>query len=155
MRSVLKAFQGHVRTFHLVLYDFAFDAGRDSALLTSRTAQLAPEALRLAQTPTWLNFSQRNTTAAPGKHHRHTSHPDLRYAVHSELFHLPSDTNGAAAASELEAEGTEWRAKALPSFNSMSIESRLGWIPGLAETSIAMNDDFFILRPHSVRQRHS
>lgn len=25
----------------------------------------------------------------------------------------------------------EWKKKALPSFNSMAIESRIGWLPGL------------------------
>lgn len=146
MRSVLSALHGHLRTVHLVIYDFAFDMTRDAGLLHEK--QHARGTMRVAQTPTWLNFSRLNATAgvAPG---RHIIGPNFRYAVHSEIFHLPTSegetlTNGPGAVEE------EWRTKALPSFNSMSIESRLSWLPGLAETSVALNDDFFMLRPHSV-----
>lgn len=58
----------------------------------------------------------------------------------------------------------QWRQKALPSFNSMAIESRIGWLPGLvsqrrasgvcsmiqSDVTLALNDDFFLLRPHAV-----
>ncbi|BEJ06147.1 hypothetical protein CcaverHIS641_0306690 [Cutaneotrichosporon cavernicola] len=134
MRSVLRALQGHLRTFHLVVYDFAFDAEHDAARMPgSLPSSSTGDSLRVAQTPTWLDFSRLNSTEGP----------NLQYAVHSEIFHLPTPGASNEAVSE-------WRTKALPSYNSMAIESRLAWLPGLAETSIALNDDFFILRPHSV-----
>ncbi|GMK56901.1 hypothetical protein CspeluHIS016_0307410 [Cutaneotrichosporon spelunceum] len=145
MRSVLRALRGHLRTLHLVVYDFAFDAAQDSerigaaldaALDGGVDPHAAGEGLRVAQTPTWLDFSQLNATHGPS----------LRYAVHSEIFRLPTDADNKTKAG-VEA---EWRQRALPTYNSMAIEARLGWLPGLAETSIALNDDFFILRPHSV-----
>lgn len=144
MRSVLKALQGQLRTFHLVVYDFAFDATHDAAHLNPGTVPSLHDTLRVAQTPTWLDFSRLNTSQDTSR----SPYPNLRYAVHSEIFHLPTvaqDAVGTEVADE-----AEWQTKALPSYNSKSIESRLGWLPGLAETAIALNDDFFILRPHSV-----
>ncbi|BEJ13631.1 hypothetical protein CspHIS471_0308050 [Cutaneotrichosporon sp. HIS471] len=118
----------------LTVYDFAFDAAQDAARMpSSLPSSSLRDSLRVAQTPTWLDFSRLNSTEGP----------NLQYAVHSEIFHLPT----AGASNEAE---SEWRTKALPSYNSMAIESRLAWLPGIAETSIALNDDFFILRPHSV-----
>ncbi|KLT42836.1 hypothetical protein CC85DRAFT_285184 [Cutaneotrichosporon oleaginosum] len=143
MRSVLKALQGHLRTFHLVVYDYAFDVTHDTARLTPTV--LSPrDTLRVAQTPTWLDFSQLNASAKG---------PNIQYAVHSEIFHLPTVAQDAVKVEVVDE--AEWRSKSLPSYNSKSIESRLGWLPGLAETSIALNDDFFVLRPHSVADFHS
>ncbi len=142
MRSVLKALQGHLRTFHLVVYDFAFDVTHDAARLAPGTVLSSRDTLRVAQTPMWLDFSRLNATA------KGRNYPDLQYAVHSEIFHLPTVAQDAVGAEVVDE--AEWRTKALPSYNSKSIESRLGWLPGLAETAIALNDDFFILQPHSV-----
>ena len=57
-----------------------------------------------------------------------TSHPKVTVVDHKEIF---SD------------------ARALPTFNSHAIESRLHVIPGLSENFIYFNDDFFVGRPLS------
>ncbi|WRT64707.1 uncharacterized protein IL334_001641 [Kwoniella shivajii] len=40
----------------------------------------------------------------------------------------------------------EWKALALPNFNSFAIESRMSWLTDVSENFIALNDDMFILR---------
>lgn len=145
VRSVLSALPGVVGNFHLILYDFAFEASKDGDLLR-RGSQLllSVDKLRVAQTPSWLNFSR----LQPSRPDR----PQLRYATHSELFRLPSgDRHGNVEDPKEHARKEQaWRSKALPTYSSKSIESRLGWLPGLADTFVAMNDDFFLLRPHAV-----
>lgn len=146
MRSVFKALHGHLRTVHLIVYDYAFDVARDTPLLQEN--QKVHGAMRVAQTPTWLDFSRLNASADDTTGRQNTR-PSFRYAVHSEIFHLPTGPTDAVSEGQESVE-EQWRAKALPSFNSMSIESRMAWLPALAETSVALNDDFFMLRPHSV-----
>lgn len=127
---------------------------------------------RIAQSPTWLNFARRDP-AQPGhpfhpasvqmldirtgrQHPAEASYPTLRYATHSEIFHLPSmERDFTEELGEREWKEKVWREKALPSFNSMSIESRIGWLPGLADVSLSLNDDFFLLRRHAVSDFHS
>lgn len=175
MRSVMKALKGHLRTIHLVLYDYTFEPDRDAHLLPESTvSQLekeiggkrlsdAPISLelrrhlsdnwRVVQTPQWLNFSSlRNTAEAEAVSEAPADYPSLRYTSHSEIFHLPTTDGDSAYESPGEKDWHErdWRQKALPTYNSMVIESRLGWIPGLADATVAMNDDFFLLRPLSV-----
>lgn len=155
MRSALSALMGKVGNFHLVLYDYAFDTSRDRGLLPTSQETLLESAdiksvedLRIAQTPAWMNFSS--------LHSEQSEYPDLRYAVHSELFRLPTvDRQGNTEDMGVHsARETAWRSKALPTYSSKSIESRLGWLPDLADAFVAMNDDFFLLRPHSVRSWH-
>ena len=105
---------------------------------------------RVAQAPTWLDFSRRDPASPSHPYHpaslRHSSDsrrgvlrsveanfPTLRYATHSEVFHLPT-MEGDGMTGELgerEWRRRNWQKKALPSFNSMAIESRIGWLPGL------------------------
>lgn len=144
---------GLVRNFHLILYDFAFDPSRDQDLIPPSTRKVlgldtplaAFDSLRVAQTPNWLNFSALNTSSDEPL-------PQLRYATHSELFHLPSgDRDGNVEYPKAHAAREKtWRDSALPTYSSKSIETRLGWLPGLSDAFVAMNDDFFMLRPHSV-----
>ncbi|WWC68199.1 uncharacterized protein I206_102122 [Kwoniella pini CBS 10737] len=132
---------------------------------------------RIAQTPTWLDFSRRDKTNPSHPYHPFSSnqqkqgkegkknkllkselnYPTLRYASHSEIFHLPSlDRDGfTEELGEREWKEKEYRRKALPCFNSMAIESRVGWLPGLADVTLSLNDDFFLLRPHAVSDFHS
>ncbi|WWC59711.1 uncharacterized protein I303_102273 [Kwoniella dejecticola CBS 10117] len=128
---------------------------------------------RVAQTPTWLDFSRRDKTSPSHPYHPFSSnqhqqgrskllkaeanYPSLRYAAHSEIFHLPTlDRDGfTEELGEREWREKEYRKKALPSFNSMAIESRAGWLPGLADVTLSLNDDFFLLRPHAVSDFHS
>lgn len=113
---------------------------------------------RVAQVPTWLAANRLDLSdAAHPLHHlrvnvsKHSeshlhidSHPSMRLVPHSEIFHLPN-----RAAEEA------WRRDALPSFNSMAIESRIGWVWGLADASLSLNDDFFLLKPHAISDFHS
>lgn len=202
MRSVVTALEGHIRTCHLVLYDFAFNLTRDLDILPQSTvdglegtmrhhraarstaesfrdengtesgvseglAQRLSSHWRVVQTPTWLDFSKLDS-ASPDRPAGNESsfdsdededkpaRPNFRYAAHSEIFHLPTKEGADIAhIGEAEWKEAEWRKKALPTYNSMAIESRLGWLPGLGDVSLALNDDFFMLRPHSVSDFHS
>ena len=167
----MNALPGKVGTFHLITADYPFRVPADLGTIPDRvvarlqgavqggvSTDLASELesdWRIAQTPTWLDFSKRDPSAPD--HPKHTSksgddYPLLRYATHSELFHLPTyDRNGKTEElGEHEWKEQQWRKRALPSFNSMAIESRIGWLHGLADVTIALNDDFFLLRPHAV-----
>ena len=105
---------------------------------------------RIAQTPKWLNFSRLNPRDPDHPYHpssprqgvkgRRTrlnaaeaNYPVFRHVTHSEIFHLPSmERDGITEElGEREWKESQWRAKALPTFNSMAIESRIGWLPGL------------------------
>lgn len=151
MRSVLAALPGKVRTMHLITADLP---------VTEEDAHLIPSNYdapwRLAQAPVWLDYSKRDP-ASPWHPKFGRSYPSLRYAAHSEIFHLPTyDRDGnPLEIGEHEWKEEQWRAKALPSFNSMAIESRIGWLQGLADVSLSLNDDFFLLLPHSVSDFHS
>lgn len=153
------------------------------ASLANLTERVTPESIsptlashlqsewRILQTPTWLDFSRRDpsdpshpfhpySVSKAGEirqHYAEASYPTLRYASHWEVFHIPSvDRDGRQELmGEREWRENEWKKKALPSFNSMAIESRIGWLPGLADAIIALNDDFFLLRPHAVSDFHS
>jgi 3-O-alpha-D-mannopyranosyl-alpha-D-mannopyranose xylosylphosphotransferase len=152
MRSVLNALPDKIKTFHLIVADFAFRVPEDLNLLpeqvieklrasgSQQVEQELEKEWRVAQTPTWLDFSKRE------------GHPTLRYASHSEIFHLPTyDRDGQTMElGEHEWREQQWREKALPSFNSMSIESRVGWLHGLTDVTLSLNDDFFLLKPHAV-----
>lgn len=106
---------------------------------------------RIVQTPTWLDFSRRDPSdpshpfhpysvskaGERGQHYAEASYPTLRYASHWEVFHIPSvDRDGRQELmGEREWRENEWKKKALPTFNSMAIESRIGWLPGLVRQS--------------------
>lgn len=141
MRSVLAALPGKIDTFHLITADFPVKP-EDAHLVGDHSL----DGFRLAQAPTWLDYSKRDEGS-----------PALRYAAHSEIFHLPTyDRNGKTEQlGEHEWRNEQWRAKAVPSFNSMAIESRIGWLHGLTDVSLSLNDDFFLLKPHAVGDFHS
>lgn len=129
------------------------------ASLANLTERVTPESIspalashlqsewRILQTPTWLDFSRRDpsdpshpfhpySVSKAGEirqHYAEASYPTLRYASHWEVFHIPSvDRDGRQELmGEREWRENEWKKKALPSFNSMAIESRIGWLPGL------------------------
>ncbi|KAL1407040.1 Xanthine phosphoribosyltransferase 1 [Vanrija albida] len=207
MRSVMAALGGHIKTIHLIVYDYAFNVTRDLSLLPEATIELLEKKVnrrgsaaaqsttgsdgrrvsaalaqhlesrwRVAQTPTWLDFSRLDPSSpthpfspANGPHVDDGQSPSngtksptplqpmFRYATHSEIFHLPTIERDAMTMEPGEKEWREkqWRKNALPTYNSMSIESRVGWLPGLADVALALNDDFFILRPHAVADFHS
>ncbi|ORX35916.1 hypothetical protein BD324DRAFT_629532 [Kockovaella imperatae] len=124
---------------------------------------------RVAQTPTWLDFSKRDFSSPhhpfvePSRYSRidhrgpmtlkEMNYPFLRYATHSETFHVPSAMEldrGVAQSADL-----EFRSDALPTFNSMAIESKVAWVPGLSDIVMTLNDDFFVLRGQAVSDFYS
>ncbi len=123
---------------------------RSSPFISPQLASRLEFQWRVAQTPTWLDFSRRDSNTPGHPFHPLTprqavegsrtrvnrveaSYPNFRYATHSEIFRLPSiqRDGGFEELGERDWQETEWRKKALPSFNSMAIESRVGWLPGL------------------------
>nr|XP_018999326.1 uncharacterized protein I203_08102 [Kwoniella mangroviensis CBS 8507]OCF62787.1 hypothetical protein I203_08102 [Kwoniella mangroviensis CBS 8507] len=149
------------------------DTARSFTSLSASLSAHLSSTWRVVQTPTWLDFSRRDKTSPSHPFHPFSSnqyrdarnklvraeanYPTLRYASHSEIFHLPSMGRDGLTEElgEREWREREWRKKALPSFNSMAIESRVGWLPGLADVTLSLNDDFFLLRPHAVSDFHS
>jgi 3-O-alpha-D-mannopyranosyl-alpha-D-mannopyranose xylosylphosphotransferase len=185
MRSVLESLSGHIGTVHLLTADYPFEYPNDVPLVPEDVLakmgdpSVALSTWRIAQTPTWLNFAHLDPASPSHPYHpastdallgrkgqltkQELQFPRFRYAVHSEVFHLPTVERDAVTEELGEREWTEreWRRMALPTYNSMAIESRIGWMPGLvraclceadfkADVALAMNDDFFILRPHAV-----
>ena len=132
-----------------------YDAKHPSGLtISDELAQHLETQWRVAQTPTWLDFSRRRPShpsrvndsavellteeqglsSETDSNGTEVNYPALRYAVHSEVFHLPTglDEKGKRKMlGESEWKEDQWRAKALPSFNSMSIEAKIGFVPGL------------------------
>ncbi|KAF7968346.1 hypothetical protein HWV62_30941 [Athelia sp. TMB] len=97
-----------------------------------------PDGTRAGQVPTWL---------AP----QDGCAPRLEMHHHWDLFKMR--TNGTGD----EEEARAWRERALPSFNSMAIETQLvSLAPRLSQTIIylthpsQLNDDFFLARPLSL-----
>jgi 3-O-alpha-D-mannopyranosyl-alpha-D-mannopyranose xylosylphosphotransferase len=140
----------------LIRADSAANHERDRIRVSSRLASWLESAWRVVQTPTWIAFdridlsspdhplhrlhvSRTRPRKAPSSNLQVTSHPSLRYAAHSEIFHLPSRPAKKGLAAEplgvAQWKEEQWIEKALPTFNSMAIESRIGWLPGLAEVS--------------------
>ena len=126
------------------------DPERSFPVISSALASRLSSHWRVAQVPTWLNFARRDPASPSHPYHpaslRHSSgnrhgvlrpveanFPVLRYATHSEVFHLPTmERDGMTGKlGEREWRQRNWQDKALPSFNSMAIESRVGWLPGL------------------------
>ena len=105
---------------------------------------------RIAQSPAWLDYSKfdpqssdhpLHSSTTSSAHERLSStavalYPTFRYATHSEIFHLPTTdrTGNSEALGEREWKEENWRKQALPSFNSFSIESRVGWLHGLVSS---------------------
>jgi 3-O-alpha-D-mannopyranosyl-alpha-D-mannopyranose xylosylphosphotransferase len=118
---------------------------------------------RVVQSPSWLKYSTINSSTRPHDDDDDddeavttTKYPDFHYAAHSEIFQIPTSQftqDDSLDAGEVEWKRKEWKENALPTFNSMAIEGRTGWLPGLADVSVAMNDDFFMLTNLSVRHK--
>jgi hypothetical protein len=104
----MAAMPSSLRTIHLVVADFPLDTDLDH--------QVVDKGSRIAQTPFWLDFGRVGCSHAT---------PRFQLSTHHEIFHLPARD---VADQRLE---EDWRAKALPTFNSKVIESRFGWLPGL------------------------
>ena len=118
IRSVMAAMPSSLGTIHLVVADYPLDRTLDHQVVDERS--------RIAQTPSWLDFGRVGC-----------SHdiPRFQLSTHHEIFHLPALEKADRGKEE------DWRAKALPTFNSKVIESRFGWLPGLVR---ALNDVAYI-----------
>ena len=60
----------------------------------------------------------------------------ISWQFHSSVFRLPRDTDDSLPPSIRQGDWSDednWRQEALPSFNSFGIETRVGWVEGLAE----------------------
>ena len=112
IRSVMAAMPSSLGAIHLVVADYPLNATLDHQGLDQRS--------RIAQTPFWLDFGRVGCSQEM---------PRFQLSTHSEIFHLP-----VREVADQEKE-KDWRAKALPTFNSKVIESRLGWLPGLVRAA--------------------
>ncbi|KAL7420064.1 hypothetical protein Q5752_005029 [Cryptotrichosporon argae] len=93
----------------------------------------------MGQVPAWLDWARSAR---------------LKWHFHPSIYQLPRDDDGLLPpAIERIDEGT-WRREALPTFNSFEIETRLAFIPGVAEHFVASNDDMFLLRDLAVADFH-
>lgn len=144
-------------------------------VVSDRTKLWLNSTWRIAQAPSWLSYDMIDLSSPKHPlHHLYTnpteekpaeaahlyfnSHPSLKYAGHSEIFHLPTHLSTSKVGVNAVVQRTneeEWRQHALPNFNSMAIESRIGFLWGLSDVSLSFNDDFFILKPHAVSDFYS
>jgi hypothetical protein len=108
IRSVMAAMRASLGTIHLVVADYPLDTDLDHQVVDKRSM--------IAQTPFWLDFRRVGCSQ---------DIPRLQLSTHHEIFHLPARETADQRVEE------DWRAKALPTFNSKVIESRYGWLPGL------------------------
>ena len=111
IRSVMAAMPSSLGTIHLVVVDYPLNANLDHQDIDKRS--------RIAQTPFWLDFGRVGCSSET---------PRFQVSTHHEIFHLPAREKADQRVEE------DWRAKALPTFNSKVIESRFGWLPGLVRT---------------------
>ncbi|KLT40218.1 hypothetical protein CC85DRAFT_322156 [Cutaneotrichosporon oleaginosum] len=178
MRSVLAALKGVIRTCHLILWDTAFtpddvhllpaeardslgaDLDDDDDDDTPSLGAYLSKAWRVVQTPAWLHFGRTRfeSTEEDGAGDAPIERsPRLRYAAHSEIYRIPNvDADGEPLEpGETAWREREWRSVALPTYDSMSIESRIAFLPDMADTAVAFNDDYFLLRPLAVSDFHS
>ncbi|WVQ83148.1 hypothetical protein IAT38_005286 [Cryptococcus sp. DSM 104549] len=99
---------------------------------------------RIGQVAEWLNWDSQVTQDR------------FKWHFHSDLFQLPKDGGKAylGAGGEIEhvdwKSEEEWKAEAMPSFNSFGIESRMAWLDDLSENYISFNDDMFLLKTLST-----
>ncbi|GAA5941932.1 hypothetical protein JCM10213_004338 [Rhodosporidiobolus nylandii] len=112
---------------------------------------------RLVQKPSWLSVA---ASAGEGEavsfasSSSDTNRPVFRLHAHSELFRTTAVKVKAAGGRAGEAEKREraekWRDGTVPSFNSLAIESQSANLDTLSPSTLALNDDFFLLKPLST-----
>ncbi|SPO22909.1 uncharacterized protein UTRI_01587 [Ustilago trichophora] len=89
------------------------------------------------QVPYWLNATLDNNAATIDLHH------DAEYFAPMQV----SSPERQLSSSDVDA----WRAKTLPSFNSLAVESQLYNLPRASSDQLVyLNDDFFTMVPNSV-----
>lgn len=135
MRSGAMSLGKYVGAVHLVSAAYDLPEGAEvppeaEALVTNGTVASGTR-WRMGQIPEWLNTEDKG---------------NLRNHFHPDLFRLPRDNDGKTPPSVSKLNEEDWQRKALPTFNSFSIENRVGMIPDLADTFIMSNDDMFSLQ---------
>ncbi|KAL7417606.1 hypothetical protein BDY24DRAFT_375433 [Mrakia frigida] len=135
LRAALQAMRGRIRTFHLVLGDWALEGDDRKEVLWNLEFEDRGEDWRVGQIPTWLRRELVGVGTEEGVvvevHH------------HSDIFR--DRASGGAAWEE-----RQFRHDTLPTFNSFAIEGNLVNIPDLAENFIYLNDEFLLTRPHTL-----
>lgn len=131
MRSVKASVQG-LGKMHVLSADFDLDSNEEASPnptgrrgLAAGTSQRrkSEEGWRLGQIPEWLDWESVKNGIAGVKWH-----------FHSKFFRIPVDHYDSLEDQELDKEyELEWRFMSVPSFNSFAIESRIGFVDGLAE----------------------
>ena len=146
---------------------------RSGVAISDDLAHYLETTWRVAQTPTWLDYSKRDPSSPShpfsevSRYSRidrrgplsemELNYPTMRYAVHSEIFHVPtagkSGMGPPISLGEAEWKDEHFREQALPTFNSMAIESRVGWLPGLVSRSCPKLDCSLKSRSPTSRSR--
>lgn len=122
VRSAKSALHG-LGTIHVLSGDFPIPDNTDHLPKNIGGETLEEGGWRLGQIPTWLNWETvRDGTAG------------LKWHFHSKVYRTPVDDYDSLEDKAMDWEyESEWREMSVPSFNSFAIESRVGWIDGLAE----------------------
>lgn len=122
MRSAKSALRG-LDTIHVLSGDYA--CTEDDLMLSAAGGNTsAPgDSWTVGQIPAWLDWEAVHNGSAGVKWH-----------FHSNVFRIPVDENDTPEDLAWDADfEKEWRDFSTPSFNSFAIESRVGWIEGIAE----------------------
>jgi 3-O-alpha-D-mannopyranosyl-alpha-D-mannopyranose xylosylphosphotransferase len=116
VRSAKSALNG-LGTMHVLSGDYPIPAGY------ALPADSEEGEWKLGQIPEWLDWeSVRDGSAG------------LKWHFHSRVYRIPVDDYDSPEDRMLDLEyEDEWRDMSVPSFNSFAIESRVGWMDGLAE----------------------
>lgn len=125
MRSGALAFGERIRNIHLLTgaFDIPDDAKASVIPSDDELARLGVNTSdvtgwKVGQIPDWLDYENR---------------ANVKYHVHQDVFNLPRDNDGRLPPSIADENEEQWRAKALPTFNSFEIETRVGWIDDLSD----------------------
>lgn len=119
IRSAKSALHG-LGTIHVLSGDYPISEEEDGP---GYIGGATDGAWKLGQIPRWLDWKAvRDGTAG------------LKWHFHSKVYRIPVDDYDSAEDKAMDGEyEQEWRDMSVPSFNSFAIESRVGWIDGLAE----------------------
>lgn len=130
LRSGALSLKGRLGRIHVVSAAFDFNETADIDLPDNLNGDTIL-GWRLGQIPDYVDWENK---------------ANLQWSFHPDIFQLPRDEDGKLPPAIASLDEEAWRREALPTFNSFEIESRVGWIDGLAEELILSNDDMFFLR---------
>ncbi len=159
LRSAVKNFwkdgtrESFIRKIHILTADMGCD--EDEGCEGDDT--------RFGQIPTWMDKDevdqQRETYKGLDGGDLTTQSPQipqLQLHHHSEVYRFSERVFSSPSEPTLPwSNSTSWISSALPTFNSFSIESRIGWLDDLGDTVVQANDDMFFHRPLSTADFYS